>query len=163
MAPNGLRASAIVQNGLVDLFRGISHITNNALHPITFTGALRPWPNFHQDVETAYLNFLRIPRVIDRQQASGRFEQTAGQHVNWVISAVFLSKIIDVQIGEFRATTSRYSKVPGMAGASPVIGALRFVGKLKVPWVGKHDLSEAMGDEDIFRHILGGSGWVLQC
>ncbi|BAE66436.1 unnamed protein product [Aspergillus oryzae RIB40] len=179
MAPNGLRASEIVNNGLPDLFRGINHTTNDATHDLLFNGALMPWPNFHQDVETAYLNFAWIPRIIDHQQASGRvsnwnlqFEQTAvgdetgvqgrwGQHVNQVMSAVFLSQNINIQIGGFRATTSSYSKVPDMAGASRATGALRFVGELKTPWVEQHVLSEAMGDDHTFRHILGGSGWVL--
>ncbi|KAE8370842.1 hypothetical protein BDV27DRAFT_151696 [Aspergillus caelatus] len=179
MASNSLPASAIVQDRLPDLLIGIGHTTNNALHSITFTGTLRPWANFPRDVEAIYLNFVWNRRVVDHRQRSGRvaewniqFEQTAvgnetgvqghwGQHVNQVMSSVFLSQNIDLEMGDFRATTSRYKKVPDMAGASRATGALRLVGELKTPWVDNHCLSDAMHDESDFRHILGGSGLVL--
>ncbi|OGM47973.1 hypothetical protein ABOM_002740 [Aspergillus bombycis] len=151
MAPNGLCSNVIVQDRLPDLLIGIKHTTSHALHPITFTGVLRHWPKFEQDVETTYLNFRWNRRVVDHQQKSGkvsmwniRLEQTAvgdemgvqgrwSQNINQIMSAVFLSQDIDLHLGDFRATTRNYTKTPDVAAASRSTGELRLVGELKAP------------------------------
>lgn len=87
------------------------------------------------DVEATHLNFAWNQWVVDHHQRSGRvsdwnveYEQTAtgddtdvqghwGQQVNQSMSAVFRPQARDNHIGDFRATTSQYKKVPDIVGA----------------------------------------------
>ncbi|PYI10687.1 hypothetical protein BO78DRAFT_403753 [Aspergillus sclerotiicarbonarius CBS 121057] len=175
MAPKGLTAKEVVQRPIPALAVGVNYTRSSALHPILFVGALAPWPDFEVSVRQTIESFRWYRRVVQHEQRSGyippwnvTIEHTRvgdegevqgrfNQHVSQLGSAVFRSQEIDLVLGDFRATTAAYRRVPDVAAATTSSGQLRFVGELKTPWVHDHKLAEALGggNERHVRHIFG--------
>ncbi|GES57827.1 hypothetical protein COH20_007705 [Aspergillus terreus] len=145
----------VVRERLPNLLIGASRTSGSALHPIQYVGTLEPWANFEQAVMNAFeshawdsrkkilsykphgflpLQSLRNEHVVQGEEmgVQGRWQAHIGQEM----SAVFLDQRINLTIGDFRAANSTYSE-------------------LKVPWIQEHSLSNAMADEESFRHVLG--------
>lgn len=171
--PSGIaqRPADVVKQPLPELAEGPGQTRNSAIHPIRFIGRLTPWANFNQQVMETFgqhswssatlshrpmgtARFYTIGqdfvRCGDENGVQGRFEQNVGQ----VMTAVFASQGIDITFGDFKCSAASYRKIPDVAGTT-WLGALRFVGELKVPWVWEHSLENALQDEDRLRDLLG--------
>lgn len=176
-----------VRERLPGLLLGNYGTTSSALHNITFAGVLEEWTGFEANVIAEFRSHewssssrtlynkprgfvspssLRNEHVVvgDETGVQGRWQENVGQ----VMSAVYHDQRLSLTIGDFRASSSKYGKIPDIACMTgvpqpgqqpgrpgPPGHDLRFVGELKVPWVQEHKLSDAMGDEKLFRHILG--------
>jgi len=170
----GQRAEQIVHQRLPDLARGPSNTTGSALRH-RFVGRLQQWVRFEEDVWNACTMYdwgahreimSHRPSGIpgrshlshehvwcgDEHGVQGRFEQ----HIGQVMSAIFGSYELNLVFGDFRASTSTYTKVPDIA-CMDLSGELRFIGEMKTPWVLDHLLQAAIEDEmdlrSAFEHL----------
>lgn len=82
-----------------------------------------------------------------------RFMQDIGRF----IASIFRAYGIDAIFSDYRLSTNSptHDNVPGVAIIPDSDGTPRVVGELKVPWIDKHILEDAMLNEHRFRHILG--------
>ncbi|GKZ86302.1 hypothetical protein AnigIFM56816_001354 [Aspergillus niger] len=173
--PLVLNAQDLVVQPLPTLQIGPKHTTSSAIHRISFTGKMRPWDNFVSDVEN-FCNAFQwkgnrvsttdsaqlAPHHLSQEQisvgdetgAQGRFNQNVGQ----VMGGVFLSEEHDIKFGDFKSCVldEVYSRVPDSvmrtAAGSPLA-----VGEIKVPWVPKHRIRDALlgRKEALFRRLIG--------
>ncbi|GKZ85502.1 hypothetical protein AnigIFM56816_011469 [Aspergillus niger] len=189
--PDKVTAQSSVKERLPNLLFGNNRTQSSALHDIQFVGRLTTWANFEQKVIEEFrghnwgpnqvLNYkshgflpLQSQRnehvaVGDETGVQGRWQQ----HIGQVMSSIFLDQGIDLTLGDFRTSSSKYSKRPDIACVAylnhvqswkgdpppPALQAiqqdLRFVGELKTPWVQHHSLSQGITNETHFRHMLG--------
>ncbi|OXV07058.1 hypothetical protein Egran_05177 [Elaphomyces granulatus] len=70
------------------------------------------------------------------------------------MSAIFGSYGLNLVFGDFKASTSTYTKVPDIV-CTDLSGQLRFISEIKTPWVLDHFLQPAIEDEMDLRSVLG--------
>lgn len=160
----------MVRQRLPDLRVGPDTTKSSALHSLRFVGALEAWPDFEEQVWTAYRSHRWRHRVLahytrgnpityltreyvavgDEHGVQGRF----GQHVGQVMSAILESQGMDLVFGDFKCTTDDYKGVPDVACFDSA-GSSKIVGELKTDWIDAHNLIEALRFEERLRVVLG--------
>ncbi|GFN11023.1 hypothetical protein AtubIFM56815_008590 [Aspergillus tubingensis] len=173
MACTTKTARELVQEPLPGLNIGPEKTTNHALHDVVFSGTLRPWPNFYQDVEATFINHNWVGgaicavengpsphslshehvRIGDEHGTQGRVNQSVGQ----AMGGIFRSQNMDISLGDYKSCTdtpTNYKKVPDSMLRNGA-GAPYAVGEIKTPWIPRHDIKQAYLDEREFRRILG--------
>jgi hypothetical protein len=174
-----LNAHDALLEPLPDLKVSAKHTISSALHPVDFTGDMRPWLNFPAEVLNTYNTQTWSQQAIDARftglnaasstteehvvvscetDVQGRFLGRAGQ----VLGAVFKDQRLDLTFSSFKGARlphEGYRKLPDFVVMHPS-GEAKVVGEAKVPWVPQHSLSDAISlfdshAEENFRHLLG--------
>lgn len=157
----------LVESAAPSLEAGPYHTTSSALHDLEFKGDLHPWPGFLSSVRVMHENHAwrneclnlslqtRDPYtygnviVGDESGVQGRFNKYFGDTMN----AVFKSQSIRMRFGDFRASQSTYSGIPGVVLMDDNYQS-KVIGEFKVPWVGDHDIAKHYYKRDDLRTIL---------
>lgn len=189
------RAKELIREALPSLRYGENRTNHSTLHRQYFVGELEHWEEFEREVYSAhqahpwdahreilahrpnapkgplYLARNELVVIGDEHGVQGRFNQ----HISQVMTGIFYSQRVCIAMGDFKAGTTTYSKVPDIAvldwprsdhqpshnghtSASDPGERLRtvlLVGELKTPWIEEHQIEKTIDDEHKLRKMLG--------
>lgn len=169
----GQTARSKTQEALPSLLVGRQHTTHSALHNLLYVGPLVEWDDFdgsvweachahnwkehqhildHRHNSRFYISSVEMSVCGDETGVHGRWNQQAGQ----VMSCIFGSQMINLRHSDFKATASKYKKVPDAAFITPEDTAI-VIGEIKCPWVKTHCIGDAVNEEKWFRILIGES------
>ncbi|KAJ5513456.1 hypothetical protein N7463_003008 [Penicillium fimorum] len=170
--PSTINPKKAVESAAPALNTSQHHTNSSALHSIYFVGDLQPWPDFLSAVQACHENrtwrqqtlcYMIQARdlyaygnveVCDEHGVQGRFQKFFGDVLNTIFESQYTTEEnINIRFAGFKCIQSTYSGTPDVI-LKDINHALKIVGELKAPWIGKHQMKRRIANTRLLREIL---------